>query len=80
MGKKQKNITTTISLPPEVHRLMDDLAEKVGATSKVEVIRRAIGVYDMIVRSYEQGYDIQQTKGDESNKIIFAELYLLRPK
>lgn len=49
-------------------KLLDELAEKTGATSRAEVIRYAVSLLDWVNMYLDKGYDIVAVKEEESDE------------
>jgi len=63
-GKKRVQIVFT----NDWVKLLDELAEKTGATSRAEAIRYAVTLLDWVNMYLEKGYDIVAVKEEESNE------------
>jgi len=48
--------------------LLDELAEKTGATSRAEVIRYAVSLLDWVNMYLDKGYDVVAVKEEESDE------------
>jgi len=62
-GKKRVQIVFT----KDWVRLLDELAEKTGATSRAEVIRYAVSLLDWVNAYLDKGYDIVAVREEECN-------------
>jgi|RhiMetdeSRZDD1v2_1073273.scaffolds.fasta_scaffold64246_5 hypothetical protein len=58
----------TIEFPEQVDKILRDLAEK-GDTSKVDVIRRALALYNYVNKEVKEK-DLKLTVADEDDKIL----------
>lgn len=51
-------------MPPEVEKRLEDLQTRSGATSKAEVIRRALALYLMVLDVHDSGGSITLREPD----------------
>ena len=58
----------TIEFPEQVDKILRDLAEK-GDTSKVDVIRRALALYNYVNKEVKEK-DLKLAVADEEDKIL----------
>ncbi len=58
----------TIEFPEQVDKILRELAEK-GDTSKVDVIRRALALYNYVNKEVKEK-DLKLTVADEDDKIL----------
>jgi predicted transcriptional regulator len=58
----------TIEFPEQVDKILKELAEK-GDTSKVDVIRRALALYNYVNKEVKEK-DLKLTVADEDDKIL----------
>lgn len=56
---------------PEIERL-DDLQEKTFASTRAEVIRSALRLYEFITEQRDAGYSVQLQKGGKTKTIVAA--------
>jgi hypothetical protein len=54
VSSKQKKTRLTLEFDDNTRQLMEELKQKIGATSITEVIRRSIAVYLLISEHYER--------------------------
>jgi len=61
-----------IELPEQVREQLDPMADTLGANSYSEVIRRALGVYALILKNAREGGQtiVRSTNGDEVSIVI----------
>ena len=58
----------TIEFPEQVDKILKELAEK-GGTSKVDVIRRALALYNYVNKEVKEK-DLKLAVADEEDKIL----------
>lgn len=68
-----KKVRVTIDLAKERYDRLTTLEEKVGAASKVEVIRDALRLYEFVAAKKAEGYEIALRKNNET---IIVELLI----
>ena len=60
-GKPKDPVRLTLSLSPEMYEKLEQLAND-AHTSKSEVMRRSLGIYDIAVEGKEEGYHLGLAK------------------
>ena len=60
-GQPKDTIRLTLSLSPEMYEKLEQLATS-AHTSKSEVMRRSLGIYDIAVEGKGEGYYLGLTK------------------
>jgi len=66
----KERVRLNLDLSPKVKALLNDLQQRSDATSQVEVIRRALAVYDMFLEHEESGGKTILENSDGSREIV----------
>lgn len=60
-GQAKDTVRLTLSLSPEMYEKLEQLAND-AHTSKSEVMRRSLGIYDIAVEGKDEGYHLGLAK------------------
>jgi hypothetical protein len=66
-------VSLHIRVRPDAKERLIELKELTGADSIIEVVRRALGTYDVIVRRLKAGGVLVHEHGDESTELVLPE-------
>ena len=66
-----KKVRFTVDVSPEMEQLLDRLAQEEG-TTKSEVFRRAIGLYDVTREYQREGNVVGATKDKKNLSAVFV--------
>ncbi|MDP2812531.1 MAG: hypothetical protein Q8O32_02460 [bacterium] len=67
---KQKVKSLHIPVTEDDLKRLDDIREQVSASSRSEVVRKAIKLYNLVYAYYQDGYTIEFRKDGKSVSII----------
>lgn len=68
---KEKKSRLNVAFSHTIRPQLEGLVEKTGAGSIVEVVRKALEVYDKVVDAKEKGHKVVIRKGGEEREVIF---------
>lgn len=67
-AKERVRITVDLTLP--LYQRLETLEEAVGASSKADVIREALRLYEFLVKRNAEGYKFAMEKNGERERIV----------
>jgi metal-responsive CopG/Arc/MetJ family transcriptional regulator len=68
--KKEKKKRLTIDIKPQFHNRLSRMEELTGTSSKSELIRESLRVYEYLIKKISEGYTFQAIKEEKDKKYI----------
>lgn len=69
--KEKIRITVDLTLP--LYQRLEVLEELVGASSKADVIREALKLYEFVIKRSSEGYKFSTEKNGERERIVLID-------
>jgi len=69
--KREKKVRLTVDLPPPFYKRLSQLEHLVEASTKANLIRDALKLYETIARMALDGYEFYAAKDGRQERIVF---------
>jgi metal-responsive CopG/Arc/MetJ family transcriptional regulator len=67
-----KTARVQFDFKPQALDVLDRLVQRTDATSRAEVVRKALALYKMTLQAQDQGKEVYFIKGDERERLLLT--------